>query len=173
MKKISALLVFLCMSLGLYAAPAFADTKIGVLNMKVLLQELPQMKQIGADLKKQFGDRQKTIANQQKDFKLAVKKFRRDSALLTDKDKQAAEDKLLKQSQKLRKEQTDFQRDYMAVQNKEVSALMKQIKESVKVVAEQEKFDLIIVNNSVAYNKSNMDVTSAVLKQQQKHAGTH
>lgn len=145
---------------------AFAgDMHIGVLNMQELLQKLPQMKKIGEDLKKQFGDKQKNLVSAQDSFKKDAEKFKRDNAVMSDKDKQAAEDKLFKQQQDLQTMQMDLQRDYMAAQNKQVDGLMNKIKETVEKVATQEKFDLVLVNASIAYSKKDMDLTSKVLKE--------
>jgi|JI102314A2RNA_FD_contig_111_334002_length_6728_multi_3_in_0_out_0_2 outer membrane protein len=161
MKKIMLLAITL---LTIYATSAFADTKIGVINMQDLLQKLPQMKQIGDDLKNQFGSRQKQLVNAQTSFKGEAEKFRRDNAVLSDKDKQATEDKLFKEQQNIQKMQMDLQKDYMAAQNKEIDALMSQIKDVVDKVAADGKFDLILINASVAYAKKDLDLTNQVLQ---------
>lgn len=163
MKKMILLVVTL-MSLALFAAtPAWADTKIATINIQDLLQKLPQMKQIGNDLKKQFSDKQKQLTDAQDTFKKDADTFRRDNSVMADKDKQAAENKLFKQQQDLQKMQMDLQRDYMAAQNKEVDALMNKVKAVVETIAQKDKIDLVLVNASVAYAKKGMDITDQVL----------
>jgi outer membrane protein len=165
MKKIIISLIAI-FSLSLCAlTPAWAaDAKIGVINMQDLLQKLPQMKRIGDDLKKQFGDKQKQLFATQDAFKKDAEKFRRDSAVMSDKDKQATEDKLYKQQQDLQQMQSEMQHDYMTAQNKQVDALMANIKAIVEKIATQNNFDLVFVNASVAYSKKDMDITAQVLK---------
>lgn len=166
MKKVLLLVVAALSFSFLVATPAFAaDSKIGVINMQDLLQKLPQMKKIGDDLKNQFGDKQKQLVSAQETFKKDAEKFRRDSAVMSDKDKQAAEDKLFKQQQDLQTMQSDLQRDYMAAQNKQVDALMNTIKGVVEKVATKNKFDLILINAGVAYASKGMDVTDQVAKE--------
>lgn len=164
MKKI-ILSIFILMSFMFCATTsAFAEeTRIGVLNMQDLLQKLPQMKKIGDDLKKQFGDKQKNLVSAQESFKKDADKFKRDSTVLSDKDKQAAEDKLFKQQQDLQTMQMELQRDYMAAQNKRVDGLMENIKGVVEEVATEQKLGLVLVNASVAYAKKEMDITTQVL----------
>lgn len=164
MKKIILSVFALFVATLFYTNPVFADTKIGVVNMQVLLQEIPQMKKIGDNLKKQFGDRQKRLIDAQNVFKDDAEKFRRDSTVMTDKDKQAAEDKLLKQQQELQKTQSELQKDYMSAQNKEVDVLMSQIKAVVDKISVANKFDLILASAGVAYSKEELDVTNQVLK---------
>jgi len=163
-KTILSILVLLSLTFFV-ATPAWADNKIGVINMQDLLQKLPQMKKIGDDLKTQFGGKQKQLVDAQENFKKEADKFRRDSAVMSDKDKQAAEDKLFKQQQDLQTMQMDLQRDYMAAQNKQVDTLMTTIKNVVEKVAAQGKFDLVLINASVAYARKDMDITAPVLKE--------
>ncbi len=166
MKKIIfSIIAVLSFSLFITTSAWAADTKIGVINMQGLLQKLPQMKKIGDDLKKQFGDKQKQLVDAQDSFKKDADKFRRDGAVMSDKDKQAAEDKLFKAQQDLQTMQMDLQRDYMAAQNKQVDTLMSSIKAVVEKIATQEKFDLILVNASVAYANKDMDITTKVSKE--------
>ena len=132
--------------------------------MSDLVQKLPQMKQIGDDLKKQFDGRQKQLIDSQNAFKEEAEKFRRDSAIMTDQNKQAAEDKLLKQQQELQKMQSELQKDYMAEQNKDMEALMAQIKSVVDQIATTNQFDLILVNAGVIYAKKELDVTNQVFQ---------
>lgn len=165
MKK-TILSIIVLMSLTFFVAtPALAETKIAVINMQDLLQKIPQMKKIGDDLKKQFGDKQKQLVSAQETFKKNVDKFKKDSAVISDKDKQAAEDKLFKEQQDLQTMQTDFQHDYMTAQNKQVDTLMTSIKKVVEKIATQDHFDLVLINTSVAYARKDMDITAQILKE--------
>jgi outer membrane protein len=166
MKKIFLSMVAIA-TFTLYAAtPAFAaDMHVGVINMQELLQQLPQMKKIGEDLKKQFSGKQVQLVAAQDNFKRNAEKFKRDTAVMPAKDKQAAEDKLFKEQQDLQAMQMDLQRDYMAAQNKEVDALMTKIKNVVEKIATRSNLDLVLVNASVAYAKKDMDITKQVLKE--------
>lgn len=150
-------------------APAMADNmKVGVIDLQQLLQNLPQMKSIGDDLKKQFGDRQKKIMDAQAGFKKDAEDFKKNSAVMSDKDKQAATQKLIAQEQNLGQMQSSFQHDYMDAQNKAVNGLLEQIKGIVTKIAARDKYDLILVNASVAYSQPSMDVTQAVLAEMKK-----
>lgn len=168
MKKLVLLLMTL-VSLSIAAVPAFADNmKIGVLNMQELLQKMPQMKQINDSMKKQFGDREAQIVSAQNDLKKAADDFRKNNAVMSDKDKQAVEQKLVKQEQDLQQMQAAFQKDYVATQNKQIASLLDQIKAVVKNVAAKDKYNLILINAGVAYADDNIDVTNEVLSQMPK-----
>lgn len=164
MKKFLASIVMALTLVCVTATPALAeDMKVGVIDLQQLLQNLPQMKQIRDDLKKQFGDREKSITEAQTSFKTAAENYKKNSAVMSEKDKQAAAQKILDQEQGLQKMQLAFQQDFMTAQNKEVNSLLDKIKSVVNKIAEKDKYDLILVNASVAYSKPSLDVTQAVL----------
>lgn len=141
-----------------------ADTKIGVISLQNLLEQLPEMKKISDDMKTKFSDRQAKITKAQDDFKKAAEDYKKNVAVMSDKEKGAAQDKLLKQEQDLQKSQMDFQRDYVAEQNKQVNALLEKIKGVVSDVAKKQNLSLILIDASVAYADKTLDVTDAVLK---------
>lgn len=162
MKKL--LMSIAAITLGLAAiTSAWADTyKIGLLNMQNLLQQLPQMKQVSDDLKKQFGDREAAITAAQASFKKDAEDFKRNMAVMSSKDKQDTEQKLIRSEQELQQNQTSFQRDYVAAQNKAITALLEKVKAAVNEVAQKDKYNLILVNSSVAYADKSFDVTQEV-----------
>src|SRR5262249_54022385 len=143
--------------------PAMADTKIGVINLQELLPKLPEMKQVSDNLKKTFGDREKQIVSAQNDFKKDADDYRRNAAVMSAKDKQATEQKLTQEEQNLQQLQASFQRDYMEAQNKSINQLMTDLKAVVQKVAVKDKFNLILINASVAYADQGLDVTNEVL----------
>jgi outer membrane protein len=145
-----------------------ADTKIGVINLQQLLQQLPQMKQISADMKKQFGDREKKIVDAEDQLKKDADSYKRNGAVMSAKDKQATEDKLMKQQQELQQMQISFQRDFQTAQNKAIDDLLSKIKVVVEKIAVQNQLNLVLINASVAYADKSLDITDPVLKQMGK-----
>ena len=163
--SIIAIFALICCSM----TSAFADNlKIGVIDLQQLLGNLPQMKQISDSMKTQFGDREKQITTIQAAFKQGADNFRKNSSVMSDKDKQTQGQKLMQQEQSLQQMQASFQQDYMAAQNKQVNVLLEQIKAVVNKIATRDKYNLILVNSSVAYSDPNLDVTQAVLTEMKK-----
>jgi outer membrane protein len=163
MKKILiALVAVFALSIAAIT-PAMADTKIGVINLQELLPKLPEMKQISDSLKKTFGDREKQMVQAQSDFKKDADDYQRNSAVMSQKDKQAAEQKLAQGEQNLRQLQTSFQHDYVDAQNKGINQLMTDLKAVVQKVAVNGKYNLILISASVAYSDPSLDVTNDVL----------
>lgn len=181
MKKLILTFIALCVVMLFSATPAWAADanssvmvksgapKIAVINMQDLLQKLPQMKQIGDDLKKQFSDRGKKLTDTDAGFKKNVEAFNRDSAVMSASDKQAAEQKLMQQQKDLQDMQKSLMQDSQAAQNKAVDALLKQIKDVVATVAAKENVDVVLLDAAVAYSSNQVvNITDEVFQQMPK-----
>ncbi|HVV68893.1 MAG TPA: OmpH family outer membrane protein [Gammaproteobacteria bacterium] len=128
--------------------PAMADTKVGVIDLQVLLPKLPEMQQINDNLKKTYGDREKQIMKDLDDYN-------RNSAVMSAKDKQAAQ-------QKLRQSQDAFEHDFVTARDSAIKDLMNSLKAVVQKVAAQDKYNLILISAGVAYADPGLDVTNEV-----------
>jgi len=164
MKKILFGMVTSLVLLFLLVTPAMADTKIAVINLQQLLQQLPQMKQASNNLKNQFDEREKKIVAAENDFKKGADDYKRNGAVMSVKDRQSAEGKLMKQRQDLQSMQGQFQQDFQTAQNKAIDDILSKMKIVVEKIATDNKFNLVLVNASVAYADKDLDITDQVLK---------
>ncbi len=141
---------------------AWADVKIGILNMQDLLQNLPEMKAIGDNLKKDFADKESKIKSAQAAFKKDYEDFNRNVATITEKGKQAATQRLVQEEQNLKQLQMGFQRDYVAAQSKQVNVLLDKVKAKVAQVAKSSGYDYVLLAEVAPYAPDGTDITGAV-----------
>ena len=153
----------LTMSMLLVGSAAFAQAKIGILNLQQVIQQSPQLTTVKAELQKQFGPAQKTVTDAQKILQDDMANYRKNSAVMSATDKQTLQDKITKEQQDLQATQMKFQQEYVAARDKAFTGLLAQIKSVVETVAKQKKFDLVLTNDAVAYASSDMDITNDVL----------
>jgi outer membrane protein len=161
-KLLLALVAGLALSLSAIT-PAMADTKIGVINLQDLLPKLPEMKQASDNLKNTFSDREKQIIAAQNDFKKSAADYQKNSAVMSQSDRQAAEQKLAQSEQNLQQMQASFQHDYMDAQSKAINKLMTDLKAVVQKVAIKDKYSVVLISASVAYSDPSLDITNEVL----------
>jgi len=162
MKKLLLIIVSAMMLAG--SSVVLADISIGVLNMQEVMRTIPQVKAMQKKLKNQFGPQQKKLIAQQKQLQTDVKNFEKNSAVMTDADKQKLQQKIIKQQQDLQKAQTDFRTQISAAQNKAMQKIFAQIGKVVNRVAADQKLNLIVTKASAVYNDASMDVTDSVIK---------
>jgi outer membrane protein len=150
------------MALAAVAAPAWADLKIGVVNYSKLMQESPQAKAAQDALRGEFAGKQKELQTQQQTLKSKEDSLQRDSATMTADQRTAAERDLRDGNRELQLKVQQYQDDFNARQNEELSKLQKTLVEEVQNYAQGQKFDLVLADG-VIFASPVLDITPQVL----------
>jgi outer membrane protein len=149
-------------ALAAAAAPAWADLKIGVVNYAKLMQESPQAKAAQDALRGEFAGKQKELQTQQQSLKSKEESLQRDSATMSADQRTAAERELRDGNRELQLKVQQYQDDFNARQNEELSKLQKTLVEEVQTFAQAQKFDLVLADG-VIFAAPVLDVTPQVL----------
>jgi outer membrane protein len=150
------------MTLAAATAPAWADLKIGVVNYAKLMQESPQAKAAQDALRGEFAGKQKDLQTQQQSLKTKEESLQRDSATMSADQRTAAERDLRDGNRELQLKVQQYQDDFNARQNEELSKLQKTLVEEVQTFAQAQKFDLVLADG-VIFASPVLDVTPQVL----------
>jgi outer membrane protein len=162
MKKIFLALAML--ATAAFSINAFADTKIATVDMQQVVQSMPEFSQVTADLKKQFGEREKKIEDSRAALKKSAEDFSRNGAVMTANDRQAAQQKLIAQQHELQQTEQAFENDIKQAQAKKLGEMVDQIKKVIASVAAQQKYDLVMIQAGVLYaNNQVTDITKQVM----------
>lgn len=164
MKKLVLFVSAIMLCFGLSSVAFADDLKVGVVNVQEVMQKSPQMTKITTELKKQFGDREKKVVAAQNQLKQNADNYNKNSSVMSAADKQKAQAKLIQEQQSLQQMQTGFQQDFVAAQNKDLQALLDQIRTTIDKIATDQKFNLILTSNTIAYADKKMDITDMVIK---------
>jgi outer membrane protein len=155
-------------ALVLATSPAWAELKIGVVNVQRLLQESPQAKEMQARWRTDFGPRQRALTTEQQQLKAREDKYQRDSATMTD-DQRVQEEKHLRDAERdWQIKQSEWQDDFNARRNEDLSKLQRTLSEEVMQYAKTQNYDLVLTE--VAYSTAAIDITPAILTRLQQVA---
>jgi outer membrane protein len=149
-------------ALATAASPAWADLKIGVVNYAKLMQESPQAKAAQDALRGEFAGKQKDLQTQQASLKSKEESLQRDSATMSADQRTAAERELRDGNRELQLKVQQYQDDFNARQNEELSKLQKTLVEEVQTFAQGQKFDLVLADG-VIFAAPVLDITPQVL----------
>jgi outer membrane protein len=149
-------------ALAAAAAPAWADLKVGVVNYAKLMQESPQAKAAQDALRAEFAGKQKDLQTQQQGLKNKEDSLQRDSATMSSDQRASAERELRDGNRELQLKVQQYQDDFNARQNEELSKLQKTLVEEVQTFAQAQKFDLVLADG-VIFASPVLDVTPQVL----------
>jgi outer membrane protein len=151
------------------AAPAWAvDLKIGVVQYARLMQESPQAKAAQDALRGEFSGKQKELQTQQAALKAKEESLQKDGATMTVEQRTKVEKDLRDGNRELQQKVQEYQDDFNARQNEELSKLQKALVEEVQTYAQGEKFDLVLADG-VIFASPTLDITPQVLAALQAH----
>ena len=151
------------------ASPAWADLKIGVVQYARLMQESPQAKAAQDALRGEFASKQKDLQSQQAALKAKEDQLQKDAATMAPDQRTKAERDLRDGNRELQQKVQEYQDDFNARQNEELSKLQKALVEEVQTFAQAEKFDLVLADG-VIFATPSLDITPQVLAALQSHA---
>jgi len=164
--KTMVLLVGILLMLG-FSSLGFADN-VGVVDVNKILANVQQIKDIQADLKKQFDPRGQEIINSQKAFRDDIEKYRQNNTTLQGEALRQEQQKLIGENKKSQDDQINFRRDLIAAQNQALRPVLAQIESIVNKIAQERKFDLVVTKVSTAYNNPQLEITDQVIAEMEK-----
>lgn len=151
------------------ATPAWSvDLKIGVVQYSRLMQESPQAKAAQDALRGEFAGKQKELQGQQAALKSKEESLQKDGATMTLEQRTKVEKDLRDGNRELQQKYQEYQDDFNARQNEELSKLQKALVEEVQSYAQGEKFDLVLADG-VIFASPSLDITPQVLAALQAH----
>lgn len=167
-KKLMAQSRWLILIICLFSVSfAWADQKIAFVNQAKLLQKAPQAEAARSKLQKEFAKRDKALVNLQKKIQSSTEKLQKDAAILSSTELNKLKRKITMMRRDLERDKAAFKEDLSIRQNEELLKLQKSVLQSIKTIAEQEKYDLII-SEGVIYASKQIDVTDKILAQLKK-----
>lgn len=137
---------------------------VGTVDIRQIFQASPsQVKNINTQLEKEFSPQRERIINLGKSLQEDTKKFQRNEAVMSDKEKQELKNKIDQKQKEFQQAQLKFHQELYNAQNKAMFELMTKISGVVRALAEKEKVDLVLPKDTVLYARDTKDITSDVI----------
>lgn len=138
------------------------ELKIGVVNLDRVLRDTSAAKAAQTKLEAEFKPREKELNKIESAIKLASDRFDKDSMTLGESERVRRQRDLLDQDRELQRKRREFQEDFNQRKNEELTSILDRANRVVKLIFEQEKFDLILQEAVFASNR--VDITAKVIK---------
>lgn len=138
------------------------ESKIGYINTQRITTESAPAKAAQTKLEQEFSKRQKELADQQAQLKSFTEKFERDQPTLSETQRTSRSKEFTELGRDFQRKQREFQEDLNGRRNEELQQVLDKATKAVKLVAEAEKYDLVI--QEVVYSNSKHDITEKVLR---------
>lgn len=154
----------LVIALGLAAAQAAsAEMKVGFVNVAKVLELAPQAEAARNRIETEFAPRDRELLQQQKEVRAQEDRLVKNSAVLSEAERQRNEKDIRNAKRDLRRRQDEFREDLNLRRSEELSKLQKKVTDVIQKLAESEKYDLI-VSDGVIYAGQRVDITDKILE---------
>ena len=142
---------------------AYADLKVGFVQVDKILQEAPQTIESNKKLEKEFSSRTDKLKADVKSLKERESSFSKDALTMKESERDSKEKSLSQLRVDVQRKERELREDINIRRNEELGGLQEQINKAVTSVAKAEGFDLVLYNG-VAYASEKIDITDKILK---------
>lgn len=140
-----------------------ADLQIGVVNVRAVASQAPQRESISAALQNEFKERGEGLKALEKEIKDMQVKGQADELTMSEQQKTDLIRSIQSKASDFKLQQQAFQEDFKIRSEEEQRKLLILIKKAIDQVALQDKFDIVLQSESVAYISARVDITNKVV----------
>jgi len=147
-----------------YISFAQAELKIGFVKVDVILKDAPQAAESNKKLETEFKVKTEKLKNDISDLNKKEKDFQKNNLAMSDSEKEKMQKKLQNQRIDIQRSERELREDIDLRRREEITKLQSKVTKVIEIVAEREKFDLILYTG-VAYASEKVDITKLILNE--------
>ena len=148
----------------LLATTASADTKIGIVDYRLLMDKAPQADAIQEKLKKEFQEREDRLKKRQAELKSQAEKANKDAPTMTESQRIETGRNLEKLRNDLEFDGKKLQEDFQRRRSEELRDLGSKLQQAVSAVAAKEGYQLVLSREAAPFVAPELDITNKVLQ---------
>jgi outer membrane protein len=167
-RKIVKSAVLLLAGLLLAGNVAAKEMKIAFVDVQAVAAQIPQSAAMQETIKNEFAQRIETVGKLEKDINFNIEKLRRDGPTMSEKQQDELKTALTSQRQQYEQLARPLDEEIRNRQAEERNKVLALIKAAIDVVAEREKFDMVLNSGAAVYAKPEYDISEAVVAQASK-----
>lgn len=155
----------LIMAWAAISPPAWADTKIGVVDMEKMMKTLPRAIKIRTELEADYNNKKKELEKAEDDLRALEKDLEKKKAVLSEEALKQKQQNLQTQILEFRDRVTKSQIDIQKKQNDLFQPVLEQIRKAINEVAVERGYALIFTQDpNLVYVGKSIDITEDVIK---------
>ncbi len=136
--------------------------KIGVVDVMSLIEKSSQGEQARKTMEREFKPRETKLNSEKEEITKMRDRLAKDAEVMGEEEQKKQTKELLKRIDEVRGVEEKLRRDFNETRNEEMSKLQKSISEAIQSLAREERFDLILSSEGVAFAGEAINVTAKV-----------
>lgn len=157
------ILVLLALTLSV---SAFANTKVGLVNIQKIISTIKEGKSVNKTLEKSFKSKQAVLKKEEDAIKKLQQDFQKQSAVLSDKAKAKKGAEIQKKVMEVRTKMSQFQKEIQKQEANLKKPILEKLKPIIDEVSRKEKVAMTfeVSTSPVVYAENKVDLTDKVIK---------
>lgn len=149
----------------MFSAAAFAEQKIGVVNVEAIFQQMPQAATLQQGIQDEFKDQRAEMERMQSDIEYELNKRQREAATMSEAQIKELEEKILKMREEYQAKAQPLQQQIQRRVADERNKLIALIQTAIEKVAANGDFDMVLQGQAAVFAKDEFNLSEAVLKE--------
>jgi outer membrane protein len=146
------------------AATAQGNLKIAVVSLARLVEGSPAFQSAQKKLEEEFGPRQRDLAAMEQKLRTQSETFQRDAPVMGEEERATLERQIRDGQRDLQRTNNQLVEDFNLRRNEEIGKLQNDALRKVQQYAREQKYDLVLPDQTVVFASTAVDITEAVLK---------
>ncbi|MBZ9612828.1 OmpH family outer membrane protein [Rheinheimera maricola] len=147
---------------------AAKEMKIAFVDVQAVAAKIPQSTAMQETIKNEFAQRIEAVGKLEKDITFNIEKLRRDGPTMSEAQQEELKTSVNTQRQQYEQLARPLDEEIRNRQAEERNKVLALIKAAIDVVAEREKFDMVLNSGAAVYAKPEYDISEAVVAQVSK-----
>ncbi len=161
----TSLMILLFASANVMAASA---PKIAYVSVEKILTEAPQVQAVNDSMLERFGGRKTELQEMEKEINEMQENYKRNELVMTEDKLNELKNNVIAKIQEFKQKEAVLQQEVATVRNQELAVLQQSVRSIIEEIAKDEKYDLILTSEGVAYANEKLDISDKVLERMKK-----
>ena len=152
----------------LFSLGAQAAGKSAFVDFQELLQKSPQAIAANTEMKNQFGEREQGLRKMAQTIQQMEETYRNDSAIMSNEQKQKAQDNIVQNKRRFQFEQQSLKEDLQNRRRELLREVERVIATAIRAYGTQNDYDFIFTQVGVAFASDAVDINDEIILELQK-----
>ena len=149
-------------ALGLAALPAHAEGKFGFVNTERIMRDSAPAQRAQKKIEGEFIKRDQELTKLADQLKRMQEELEKNSVTMAEGQRRTREREIGELDRDFQRKRREFQEDLNQRRNEELAQVLEQANRAIRLIAEQEKYDIIF--QDAVYANPRIDITDKVIK---------
>ena len=158
--------ILLIISLSFLPKPLYAELKIGLVNLGVILKEIPMWRESESKIKKEFEPQQRKIKTMETELNSLNNKYLKNEKIMAKNEKEKLGRKIQETEKEFRSQAEKYTKEFDKVRREELERIKNAVETAINSYANENDFDWIIRSDGTTlYRKNYLDVTQDIISE--------